>query len=36
MYILNMFVFFNLREINILFFRIEKNDFESVVDLLKS
>ena len=36
MYILNMFVSLNLRETNISFFRIEKNDLESAVDLLKS
>lgn len=36
MYILNMFVSLTLRETNISFFRIEKNDLESAVDLLKS
>lgn len=36
MYILNMFVSLTLRETNIPFFRIEKNDLESAVDLLKS
>lgn len=36
MYILNMFVSLNLMETNMSFFRIEKNDLESAVDLLKS
>lgn len=36
MYILNMFVPLNLMETNMSFFRIEKNDLESAVDLLKS
>lgn len=36
MYIFNMFVSLNLMKTNMSFFRIEKNDLESVVDLLKS